>query len=75
MSVFDLKSGQCAKIRTIKTEGSLKARLNSLGIREGETVECITFSTFKSSVLISCAAVRVGLRRSIAKKIEVEVIS
>lgn len=66
-----MKPGQCARILSVKTEGGLSARLNSLGIREGETVECIAFSTFKSSVLISCAAVRVGLRRSIAKRIEI----
>lgn len=73
MSVYDLKMGECAKIKRINLSGGAKARLSSLGIKEGETIEVISFSLFKSSVLISCAAVRVGLRKSLAQNIQVEV--
>lgn len=73
MTVFDLKKGQSANIIAVKADGSLKARLTSLGIVEGARVEFIGFSLFKSSVLIACAAVRVGLRKNTAQKIEVHI--
>ncbi|MBD5631723.1 MAG: ferrous iron transport protein A [Clostridia bacterium] len=72
MSVFDLKMGESGKISRINLTGAAKARLTSLGIKEGQRVEVLSFSLFKSSVLISCAAVRVGVRKSLARKIEVE---
>ena len=71
MSVFDLKAGECAEISRIDIEGGARSRLDALGIKVGEKVEVIAFSLFKSSVLISCAAVRVGVRKALAKKIEV----
>lgn len=71
MSVFDLKAGDCARITDIALEGGARSRLDALGIKVGEKVEVIAFSLFKSSVLISCAAVRVGVRKALAKKIEV----
>ena len=71
MSVFDLKAGECARITDIALEGGARSRLDALGIKVGEKGEGIAFSLFKSSVLISCAAVRVGVRKALAKKIEV----
>ncbi len=71
MSVFDLKAGECARITDIALEGGARSRLDALGIKVGEKGEVIAFSLFKSSVLISCAAVRVGVRKALAKKIEV----
>ncbi|MBD5584739.1 MAG: ferrous iron transport protein A [Clostridia bacterium] len=73
MNVFDLKMGEVAKIRRIDLTGSALERLLSLGLAVGETVEVLSYSLFKGSVLISCNAVRVGVRKSLAKKIEVEV--
>lgn len=73
MSVFDLKAGECARITDIALEVGARSRLDALGIKVGEKVEVIAFSLFKSSVLISCAAVRIGVRKALAKKIEVSV--
>ena len=73
MKVFDLKMGETGVITRIDLAGGVREILSSLGIRVGERVEVISFSLLKSSVLISCSAVRVGLRKSIAKKIEVGV--
>lgn len=73
MSVYDLKMGECAKIKRINLSGGAMARLTALGVKVGEIVEVLSFSLFKSSVLISCAAVRVGLRKALATQIEVEV--
>lgn len=71
MKVFDLEMGQTAKITRIDLDGSALERLNSLGVAVGGKIEVISFSLLKSSVLISCGAVRVGLRKSLAQKIEV----
>ena len=71
MKVFDLKPGETGIIKSIDLSGSARERLTALGVAVGERVEVISFSLFKSSVLVSCSAVRVGLRKSLAKKIEV----
>ena len=71
MRVFDLNMGDIATISRIDLSGSARDRLYALGIKEGEKIEVISFSLLKSSVLISCNAVRVGLRKALAQKIEV----
>ncbi|MDE7305920.1 MAG: ferrous iron transport protein A [Clostridia bacterium] len=72
MSVFDLKCGECAKIKRITDEASAKTRLDSLGVTVGKRVTVLSFSLFKSGVLIGCGAVRLGLRKYLARQIEVE---
>ncbi|MDE6001445.1 MAG: ferrous iron transport protein A [Clostridia bacterium] len=71
-SVFDLKCGECAKIKRITVEGSAKTRLDSLGVTVGKRVTVLSFSLFKSGVLIGCGAVRLGVRKALARQIEVE---
>lgn len=71
-SVFDLKCGERAKIKRVSVEGSARTRLDSLGFTAGKQVTVLSFSLFKSGVLIGCGAVRLGLRKSLAKQIEVE---
>ena len=73
MRVFDLQMGDVATVTKIDLAGGARERLYALGIKEGEKIEIISFSLLKSSVLISCNAVRVWLRKSMAQKIEVEV--
>lgn len=72
MSVFDLSAGDKAKIIKISAEGSVAARLLSLGIAVGKEIEVLSFSLFKSSVLIGCGAVRLGLRKNLALLLGVE---
>ncbi|MDE7453853.1 MAG: ferrous iron transport protein A [Clostridia bacterium] len=72
MSVFDLKAGESAKILSIDISGNALARLQSLGIAVGKRVTVLSFSLFKTGVLIGCGAVRVGVRRELAKLIGVE---
>lgn len=72
MRVFDLQMGDIATITKIDVSGGARERLYALGVKEGERIEVISFSLLKSSVLISCNAVRVGLRKSMAQRIEVE---
>lgn len=72
MSVFDLKKGESAIIKSSNLAGSAATRLSSLGIAVGKKVTVLSFSLFKSSVLISCGAVRLGIRAALAKNIEVE---
>lgn len=72
MTVFDLKKGEVATIDRINIDGGARARLSSLGIKEGEHVEVLSFSLFRSSILLLIGAVRVGLRKSLATKIFVK---
>lgn len=72
MSVYDLKAGDEATILSINFAGGAAARLTSLGITCGKSIEVLAFSLFKSSVLIGCGAVRLGIRKSLATQIEVK---
>lgn len=71
MTVFDLKKGDEAKVTAIKLEGSAAARLTALGLKIGTRVQILSFSLFKSAVLIAFGAVRVGVRKRLAERIEV----
>lgn len=72
MSVFDLKKGECAYIKSCNLSGNASSRLLSLGVTAGKKVTVIAFSLFKSSVLLSCGAVRLAIRKGLAQQIEVE---
>ena len=72
MSVFDLKRGESGIVKSCNLNGSAAARLNSLGITAGKKITLLSFSLFRGSALIGCGAVRVGMRASLAKLIEVE---
>lgn len=72
VGIYLLKTGDCGKITRIDVTGNAAARLGSLGIAVGKKITVLSFSLFKSSVLIGCGAVRLGLRKSLAVKIEVE---
>ena len=72
MSVYDLKAGESAEIININITGGASARLKSLGIIAGKRVTVLAFSLFKSSVMIGCGAVRLGMRASLAGLIEVK---
>ncbi len=73
MNVFDLKMGEFATIKRIDLSGGALERFTALGFKAGERVEVLSYSLFKSSVLLSCNAVRLGVRKPLALKIEVEV--
>lgn len=72
MTVYGLKKGEKATIISISFGGSARARLSSLGVTEGKTIKILSFSLFKSAVLISCGFVRVGVRKALANRIEVK---
>lgn len=71
-SVFNLKKGESGKILAVNITGNAAVRLNSLGITAGKKITVLSYSLFKSAVLIGCGAVRLGIRKSLAKQIEVE---
>ena len=73
MTVFDLKKGDMAKVTGINLEGSAYSRLSALGLKIGTDVQVLSYSLFKSAVLLSFGAVRVGIRKPLAMKIEVSV--
>ena len=72
MTVFDLKRGERAEIERINIEGGARARLFSLGVKEGAEIQVLSYSLFRSSVLLMAGAVRVGIRKSLASKIFVK---
>ena len=72
MSVFDLKRGESGVIKSCSATGSTLSRLSSLGIAVGKKITVLSFSLFRGSVLIGCGTVRLGIRASLAKGIEVE---
>lgn len=71
MTVFDLKKGDKARITAIKLEGGAAARLAALGLNIGTYVQILSFSLFRSAVLIAFGAVRIGIRKSLANAIRV----
>lgn len=72
MTVLNLKKGEKAKVLRVNAAGSEGARLNALGIKPGAYVQVLSYSLFKSSVLVGCGAVRATMRASLAGRIEVE---
>ena len=74
MTVFNLKKNTKAKVVAVDIVGAPQYRLFSLGITVGAIVQVLSFSLFKSAVLLSCGAVRVSMRKDYAQKIVVEEI-
>lgn len=71
MSVYDLKKGESGEIVSVTVDGAAGERLASLGVIKGARITCLDFSLFKGSVLIAVGANRIGLRKSMASRIEV----
>ena len=72
MTVFDLKVGESAKVKCVAGEGPATERLRSLGLKEGVRVKALAFSLFNGGILVAFDEVRVGIRKNLAKMIEVE---
>lgn len=70
--LLDLKCGEIAKIARVTADGGALSRLTALGVVAGAQVEILAYSLFGSSVLVSCASVRVSIRRGLAEKIQIE---
>ena len=71
MTAFNLGAGKSAKIINITSGGSAAERLAALGFTRGRVITVLGYSILHSSVLLSCGAVRLAVRRSLADKIEV----
>lgn len=71
MTVFQCLKGDIKTIAAVNVQGAAAQRLKSMGFVAGKRVTVLGFSFFKSSVLVSCGAVRVGIRRQLAQQIEV----
>ena len=72
MTVFDLKTGERAVVLKVNIGGAAAARLKALGLAAGTRVEALAFSLFNSGILLGFNAVKLGMRKSLAQKIEVE---
>lgn len=71
MGVYSLKRGQSGKILSVAVGGAAEERLKALGVVAGATVKNLGFSLFSGGVLLAVGGVRVGVRRSVAERIEV----
>ena len=72
MNAWQLERGRCAVIKDVRLSGSAAARLHSLGFVRGQKVTAAGRSLLDGSVLLTCGAVRLAVRRSVAEGIEVE---
>lgn len=73
MSVFDLKIGESGRVTTVNVDGAAGERLASLGVKKGQIITAVAFSVFRGSVLITIGYNRLAVRKSVARRIEVEV--
>ncbi|MCM1438154.1 MAG: ferrous iron transport protein A [Roseburia sp.] len=71
MSVFDLKKGESAVVKTVAVDGAAGERLASLGVKSGQKVTVVAYSLFRGSVLILIGYNRLAIRKSVAGRIEV----
>lgn len=71
MGIFDLKRGESAEIVAIRVSGGAAERLSALGVAAGKKITVLSYSLFKTSVLLQCGYVRVGVRKSVARGLEV----
>lgn len=72
MTVLNLKRGEQAEVVKINAAGAEGARLSALGLKTGTRVRVLSYSLFKSSVLLGFGAVRLSVRSSLAERIEVK---
>lgn len=72
MTVLNLKKGEEAEVVKINASGAEGARLSALGLKIGTHVQVLSYSLFKSSVLLGFGAVRLSMRAPLAGRIEVK---
>lgn len=67
-----MKMGESATVMAVAVDGAAGERLASLGVKKGQKVTAVAFSLFRGSVLITIGYNRLAVRKSVAKRIEVE---
>ena len=69
LSITELKEGQTGKVKTLYTAGSMRRRLQDLGIVEGTTIECLQKSPSGDPVAYKIRGTVIALRSEDANKI------
>lgn len=69
LSLTQLKEGQTGKVKTLYTTGSMRRRLQDLGIVEGTTIECLQKSPSGDPVAYKIRGTIIALRSEDANKI------
>lgn len=72
MDIFSLKIGDFCIIVGLNMQGGILKRLNSLGFEVGKKIQVLSFSLFKSAVLLGCGSIKLGIRKDVATLIEVQ---
>lgn len=68
-SLAGLKEGQSGRVETLYTTGSMRRRLQDLGIIEGTTIECLQKSPSGDPVAYKIRGTVIALRSEDANKI------
>ena len=68
-SLTQLKEGQIGKVKTLYTTGSMRRRLQDLGIVEGTTIECLQKSPSGDPIAYKIRGTIIALRSEDANKI------
>lgn len=67
-----LKTGQTAKIKSLKCGFGLQRKIISLGIRIGREIKVISSQPFRGPIVVEVDGMRIALGRGIANKIIVK---
>ena len=68
-SLSDLKNGQIAKVRKLLTTGSMRRRLQDIGLIEGTEVECVQKSPSGDPIAYLIRGAVIALRSEDSSKV------
>lgn len=68
-SLTGLKEGQAGKVKTLYTTGSMRRRLQDLGVVEGTIIECLQKSPSGDPIAYKIRGAIIALRSEDANKI------
>ena len=74
-ALAELHDNQCARIRSIQGGRGFYGKLQTMGIKEGQTIKVISKQPFRGPLTIQVCGCQMTLGRGMAQRILVEVIS
>ena len=73
-TLSDIKLGESAKVMALKTCGSMRRRLQDIGLIEGTRVECVLTSPYGDPSAYQIRGAVIALRKDDANSIFVKII-
>ena len=71
MDLSQLQIGQIAEVEKVEAAPALEARLRALNVSPGKTVRALRKAPFGGGIMLDAEGVRLALRLSLAKKIQI----